>query len=180
VQWELSEHERPLEREARTELRPRGLEISEEELKCMEELRALLGQSPRAVKRFVNVYRLIKASATGRTIDFVSACPDADYKIVLFLLAVVTGLTSISAALFQEVTRGEEKTLGGLVDKFVQQVAAKSAQNTDTGALTAGEAGQLNTLLGTSEGAGWKELATARLTEWVRQVARFSYRIELS
>jgi hypothetical protein len=171
VKWDASEPERPLKPDTPTELRPRSLEILEEELKFMESLRALLGQSPRAVKRFVNVYRLIKASASGRAADFVSDRPDADFKLVLFLLAVVTGLSSISALFFQALIRADEPTLGGLV--------ASLNKDLDSKARAAAELSRLNAWLEDPKASAWKELEVARLAVWVRQVARFSYRIEL-
>jgi len=39
-----------------------SLDIQDAELRAMTELAPLLGRSPRALKRFINVYRLVKAT----------------------------------------------------------------------------------------------------------------------
>lgn len=101
VHWEASERRRPLDLDAKTDLKPQSLDIQSIELQFMDELRSLLGQTPRSVKRFVNVYRLIKAVSLDQTLKFVVDKPDADFKLVLFLLAVLTGLTAISREFFR-------------------------------------------------------------------------------
>lgn len=101
VHWEASERGRPLKVDAETDLTPHSLDIQELELRFMEELRAILGETPRSVKRFVNVYRLIKAVSLNQTAKFVEDRPDADFKLVLFLLAVLTGLPAISREFFR-------------------------------------------------------------------------------
>ena len=68
---------------------PAGLEILPHELAAMERLAPMLGRSPRALKRFMNVYRLIKVR-TQDTSDFAVA-EDTDYRIVLYLLAGLIG-----------------------------------------------------------------------------------------
>ena len=70
------------------DLDPAWLEISDDERQYMEELDELI-KTPRAAKRFVNVYRLLKAS-TG--ID--QTTDPAAYRGVLTLLAVLTGYPS--------------------------------------------------------------------------------------
>src|SRR5262249_15656558 len=105
VQWDDSRPERPLRPDAVTEVSPPSLEIREEELKFMEQLKDMLGHTPRSVKRCVNVYRLIKASVLGQSPNFVNDDAHADFKIVLFPLAVVTGLPSLSRRFFDELAR---------------------------------------------------------------------------
>ena len=101
VQWEASEGGRPLDSDAKTDLKPQGLEIQAIELQFMDDLRSLLGRTPRSVKRFVNIYRLIKAVSLDQAAKFVQDRPDADFKQVLFLLAVLTGLPAISREFFR-------------------------------------------------------------------------------
>jgi hypothetical protein len=101
VHWEASEQKRPLNLEVKTELKPQSLDIEPIELQFMEELRSLLGQTPRSVKRFVNIYRLIKAVSLEQVAKFVEDKPSADFKQVLFLLAVLTGLQAISREFFR-------------------------------------------------------------------------------
>src|SRR5262249_49385846 len=104
--WEASERKRPLKLDAKTDLKPQSLDIQAIELQFMDELRSLLGETPRSVKRFVNVYRLIKAISLNPAAKFIEDEPHADFKLVLFLLAVLTGLPSISREFFRQL-RGE-------------------------------------------------------------------------
>ncbi|HEU0013558.1 MAG TPA: P-loop NTPase fold protein [Longimicrobium sp.] len=117
---------------------PTGLEVYDSELKFMEELAPLLGRSPRALKRFVNVYRLIKASlkpyerrgfaGTGKEL--------ADYQAVLFLLAVDTGAPAVAPALFRALraraAAGQEGsdtvTLGDIEDTVEREPELQAAQ----------------------------------------------------
>jgi len=101
--WEASERKRPLNPDAKTELKPESLDIQTIELQFMDELRSLLGETPRSVKRFVNVYRLIKAISLNPASNFIEDEPQADFKLVLFLLAVLTGLPAISREFFRQL-----------------------------------------------------------------------------
>jgi hypothetical protein len=61
----------------------------------MSAVASLVGTTPRAVKRFVNTYRLLKArSVDPQAFDSPGEGPDAglgDHEVVAFLLAVVSG-----------------------------------------------------------------------------------------
>jgi hypothetical protein len=72
---------------------PESLTIRDFEIAVIDTLSPLLGRSPRALKRFVNLYRLIKAGLTPTEHDvFISRSKEDldDYAAVLFLLAVDT------------------------------------------------------------------------------------------
>jgi hypothetical protein len=67
-----------------------------------------VGRSPRALKRFVNVYRLIKVRAP-EPLDFADESrPDADYKVVLFLLARLTSEPGEAMVLFDRIRAAAE------------------------------------------------------------------------
>ena len=57
----------------------------------MEELMPLTGRSPRALKRYVNVYRLIKVRWPDTADFMLEEPPIAPYRAVLFLLALAIG-----------------------------------------------------------------------------------------
>jgi KAP family P-loop domain len=85
-----------------------SLEVRDFEMNAIDELSPLLGRSPRALKRFVNVYRLIKAGLTPAELgSFVKSNPNglSPYEAVLLLLAVDTGLPYVSRALFDFLRR---------------------------------------------------------------------------
>lgn len=93
----------------------------------MNDICNLLGDTPRSVKRFVNVYRLIKAVALPYSPNFVDEIPFADFKLVLFLLAIVTGMTSISQTFFLLLRRSQAlpstSAAGGNSQRSVQAQA---------------------------------------------------------
>lgn len=122
VHWEPSERRRPLDPEIKTELKPQSLDIEPMELEFMEELRSLLGETPRSVKRFVNIYRLIKAVSLDQIPKFVEDKPDADFKQVLFLLAILTGLPAISREFFRQL-RAERSEVELIKRSDVQPLA---------------------------------------------------------
>jgi hypothetical protein len=92
------------------DLSPEALQIHPDEVAAIEEFAPLLGRSPRALKRFVNVYRLIKTSLTPYERKgwvtrpaFLSANAVPDYYAVLFLLAVDTGAPAAAPAVFRAI-----------------------------------------------------------------------------
>jgi hypothetical protein len=85
------------------------LRVTGPELDYMKELAPLLGRSPRALKRFLNVYRLIKARLTANELQaFLSEQAEtaSDFQVALFLLAVDVGAPEISPALFEKILSG--------------------------------------------------------------------------
>jgi hypothetical protein len=85
-----------------------SLTISPEEQEFMTLLAPLLGRSPRTLKRFVNLYRLIKVglSSYDRKLLFVKhAGRLPDYAAILFLLAIDTGAPKVARAFFSTTTR---------------------------------------------------------------------------
>src|SRR5260370_27837328 len=78
------------------------MELTSKELECFDELAPLLGRSPRALKRFLNIYRLLRSKAyfDGFVED---RGPISDYRVVAFLLAVITSHPENAYALFSEL-----------------------------------------------------------------------------
>ncbi len=68
---------------------PQQLRLREEELRFIQRLRPLL-DTPRAVKRFVNLYRLVRSAVTDDELDtFIGPDARGPYQAVLVLLAVL-------------------------------------------------------------------------------------------
>ncbi|MEV4312786.1 P-loop NTPase fold protein [Actinocrispum sp. NPDC049592] len=79
------------------------LTITQEELRQAEDVAELIGRTPRAVKRFVNVYLLIKAIGIGR-----------DWEVprrgqLAVLVAVAVGLPRTAGPLFAAIRSGSRK-----------------------------------------------------------------------
>jgi hypothetical protein len=95
------------EEEPRTppDLTPAGLEITRAEMDAITDLAPLLGRSPRTLKRFVNVYRLIRVglSPWDREIFLSDAHGLPDYRAVLLLLAIDTGAPKVALPFFNAI-----------------------------------------------------------------------------
>lgn len=112
------------------DLSPEGLSISRAELEFMSALAPLLGRSPRTLKRFVNVYRLIRVglSAYERQLFLSAAHGLADYRSVLLLLAVDTG-APLAAKLMFETMRDLSNGILVRVDADAQKRLAPTFTN---------------------------------------------------
>lgn len=63
----------------------KSLSFSDEELKCIEDMSNVLGSNPRLIKRFINIYRIIKSHEYISTLQLNSV----DMKCILLLLALL-------------------------------------------------------------------------------------------
>jgi hypothetical protein len=82
---------------------PQALKLRKFELEYMVELTPVLGKSPRALKRFVNIYRLIKAGlADDAQVAFLNM---GQYRSVQLVLAIATGTPRLAPNLFEAVRR---------------------------------------------------------------------------
>lgn len=195
VAWETEERLREFKKEAQLDPNPPGLDIIEDELKFMAALRPLLGQTPRSVKRFVNLYWLLKSIALTQVSGFIEDKPYADFKQVLFLLAVLTGLPEISHEFFNLLDDGEllHQQMGltaGRNDPQNQDTTLKSVVNvlknlyekqpglSNGDELFRDELQRLENWAEKYEDGLWSKIETATLRTWLPQVIRFSYRME--
>ncbi|MGB8648729.1 MAG: P-loop NTPase fold protein [Anaerolineae bacterium] len=191
VQWGESKLTRPLRTDSMTDPNPPGLEILERELAFMGQLKSLLGLTPRAVKRYVNIYRLVKTMAMSQAQEFTADRPDADFKQVLFLLAVLTGLPAISRDFFEllhelelsdETPAEGEKAPPHSLEQVLQELQVRVCGPVGAGPLTRPAANQapheferLSKWLRTYEKGSWLVLDANPLAAWMPQVTRFSF-----
>ena len=108
-----------------------SLVVADFELLMIDQLAPLLGRSPRSLKRFVNLYRLIKARLTPSEHKAFTRKSDrsiADYEAVLFLLAIDTGLPRVSRLFFDELIAISREPNAHTVDQkqFVERLARKA------------------------------------------------------
>jgi hypothetical protein len=78
------------------ELQPAGLSVEPGELEFLSELSGLV-PTPRATKRLINTYRLIRAPLDPTTLQ---ALIDEQHRVVLLLLALLVGCPSVTPRLF--------------------------------------------------------------------------------
>jgi hypothetical protein len=162
------------------------LDIQAEELAFIQTLAPLLDRSPRALKRFVNVYRLLKASLPPAEHDAWTDSHEGlgeSYRTVLLLLAIVNGLPAVADVLFGAVLAkandeplapasstppaGAAYTLGSIVDGIACDPEMAAAE----------EKARLERWLTTHVGPEWSSTDASPLLNWVPRVARYSYHL---
>ncbi len=176
-------HDAPPDHEqARYELRTMQISVSEDALEFMQELRPLLGKSPRSLTRFVNVYRLIKAVERYRgTSDAIARGIDPD-QMTMFLLAIVTGMPDISRDVFGELTRpdGQDVTFSRLVAKAREgsdgRLAIVDGQEDTFARERAEQWEELSRWLRAHQ--SWSRSHVGRWRDLANQVSRYSYRLD--
>jgi hypothetical protein len=150
-----------------------SLKVEDFEIQTIDELSPLLGRSPRALKRFVNLYRLIKARLSPPEHSaFVSRSEKsmADYEAVLFLLAVDTGLPRASRMLFEELLALANESsfpnvdIKGLIERLDKN---PSANTSDWNAL--------REWMSARQDIERLNRGIERMVEWVDQVSRYSF-----
>ena len=178
--------EAPPERETESiDLTPPALNIEAWEREFIPMLSMML-PTPRAVKRFVNIYRLIRARVPPRTLyEFVGTEENpGEFVAVMILLAILTGFPRLAARVFGMVLRlGKSSPWSYVVDALAPELISgplprrfRNEVVPDMEAAEAAEWGRLYTALSSLAEQG-KQLHTMEpYSQWVHQVARFSFR----
>lgn len=145
------------DRAPRMRLQTAAMSVTPDELTYLDELAPLLGNTPRSIKRFVNVYQLLCALPVP---------PDVGSPLyeeaVAFLLALTDGLPKLSVALHRELETAEPT---GTLKDVIARVRPK---------LPAEEMTRFDEWVGAH--AHVAGVSAARLAEPARRVRRFSFR----
>ncbi|MEM7246692.1 MAG: P-loop NTPase fold protein [Acidobacteriota bacterium] len=169
------------------DLTPQGLDIGDAERDFMVVLSPLLGRSPRALKRFINVYRLIKSRLDPAEVAVFLAerGTTTQFQCVMLLLAVVTGMPALSRRFFSVLRQLEKDrverddhehrptlvtALGGL---DVRGPAARDLATLRSWVREAERSSQ-----SPEEDGPWGEVEVAVLAAEAGRVARFSFHVE--
>jgi hypothetical protein len=154
------------------DLSPEGLKISRVELDFISELAPLLGRSPRALKRFVNVYRLIRVrlGSWDRRLFLSKAHSVPDYGAVLFLLAIDTGAPQVAPAFFKRL---RESSMNGQSAVTLKKLIGELDDDESTNGLE--EWGQLKTWVLSQQVLSNTPDAVSRLSYWLERVTPFSF-----
>ena len=145
-----------------------ALQVRREELLFLERLTPLMGRTPRSVKRFVNLYQLLKVLRLGRAHDNVEQTPSDEYR-AAFLLAVAEGLPTVGAALMRELVKFDPPN--STLQAFVQKQTMGNEETV-----------RLSTWLAQPEqGSAWQQLELSQLVSVADDVQRFLFRrVELT
>ncbi|HXH41032.1 MAG TPA: P-loop NTPase fold protein, partial [Thermoanaerobaculia bacterium] len=100
------------------------LQLSEDESNCMKSLADLIGRSPRAVKRYINTYRIIRATVPQRRL---ASFLKEDYRSVLLLLAIVVGVPEETFNIFKALESATGTTTIANFAKTVRGGVARTA-----------------------------------------------------
>ena len=154
----------------------------------MKALRPLLGHSPRALKRFLNVYRLLKAGVPQPEQEAFTreAGPESPFQMVLFLLAIVTGTRTLSRPLFAKLgnrtksaERNKNQRASGLHQRkeTLESIVGQLEQNGES--VAPAELDALKRWIETHEKGAWKKASVEPFAVWASRVSRCSFRVEL-
>lgn len=93
-------------------LMPKSLMLEAKEREAMIRLSKVIGKTPRTMKRFVNVYRIIKAGLGGERLDALvgEGKEGGEYRAVLMLLAVAHGAPEVAPLFFRGIKSAHEPT----------------------------------------------------------------------
>jgi hypothetical protein len=146
-------------------LRPRTLEISREEAGFLATLGTIVS-SPRAGKRLINTYRLLRAPLDDAQLAAFEG-PEREYRVVASLLAIMIGAPAIASRVFGAMLAAPE---GLPWTSFSQSLRAA----TPTG-IDAGDWAQLTEALETFDQAFETMQSMEPFRRWVWRVARYSF-----
>ncbi|HEX5704052.1 MAG TPA: P-loop NTPase fold protein [Pyrinomonadaceae bacterium] len=106
------------------DLAPKSLELTDVEIEYMTKLSPLIKRSPRAVKRFLNCYRLIKVNLKPNRLEaFIGSKEEpGQFTAVMVLLGMITGAPTISLPLIEELEKYSSGIKSIDLHTFLQQL----------------------------------------------------------
>lgn len=144
---------------------PDPLRITPEESACIAELAPLLSERPRALKRLVNVYRLLKASLPDVEHDgWVDATPSSPHRVCLMQLALFTSHPRLAPGLVEAMSVPQAQVAGAAPTHSVQAWLE---------ALPASERDRLRPTINRLPGAGSVELQAFQ--RWLPHTSRYLF-----
>ncbi len=97
--------------------------LSLREIAFIKAMSPILGNSPRTVKRFVNVCRLIKSHADWGKQERVPGHTISRYEMIIFILSLVTGIPTFTRYLFEHLDEEKsDQTFQELIDQVNGQL----------------------------------------------------------
>lgn len=142
------------------DLNPEALRLTQDERDVMMTFLRLV-DTPRAVKRFLNTYQLLRVSV----VDVDAFLAAEDYKPVLLLLALVTGTAPITEPMLDELRRMTEHDFATFLGRTQAGRTASNQAETDVWAPIARACDGLPT----------DTLTPDVIAAWLPKVARYSF-----
>lgn len=99
------------------------LVFTKEELEYMQKISSLFGQTPRAINRYVNIYRIIKAHGNLKVIGEFSK---EEFMPIMFILGVIVGFSAFAEEFIGEISgAGDTDEFKYFMDKNILQEKLK-------------------------------------------------------
>jgi hypothetical protein len=164
---------------------PEHLRISKGERDFMKKLHKLI-PSPRAGKRFINIYRLLRASVADKDlVAFVGDEKNGEYRAALVLLAILTGYPEEATEILKALIEQQPSTSWR---EFLNQFWTV-AQSRSESKSSQKDSEQTRKTLRTLEAERWLELLAklekidrdittgpcTAFNRWAERVARYSF-----
>jgi hypothetical protein len=150
-------------------MRPDLLRVGAGERASMESLAALIGRSPRATKRFVNSYRLLKVALVAQHPDEWQRGSEATGTSAgpMFLLAVVIGLPTLAAEFVRMLP---ENSAAAAVDQLSALAGWAESDREHVDAVR-----RIRDFVASESSAEWRPLRGSDLLRWITSVSQFSF-----
>jgi hypothetical protein len=157
----------PRQKEKETILK--RLSIEPAELDFMKGLAQFVGTSPRRIKRFVNIYRLLKASVPTDELAsfFVSGSHSEEYQVALVLLAILTGSPELAPTVLRQIREADGNATVEEFRMTLKQNEAASGNGDNTRVMA---------ILEYYQQKKGTQVTLRDLKRWVPLAARYSFR----
>ena len=170
---ERAEGERPVAAATPAyDLRISSTDITQAERDFMQDLRPMLGRSPRSLTRYVNVFRLLKA-VDRHTNRGQRPASDPD-EVTMFLLAVLTGYPEVAQPLLTEMVQPRRDDDDGSLSAAVKRARRGARETGEPARIQWDQFGQWladhQDWVGAQQVGSWGPTA--------QRVARYSYRFD--
>jgi hypothetical protein len=160
------------------DLTPSGLDITDGDYEFLRHIGELLSPSPRAIKRFVNTYRLINGVLAQEGHKDSGRLP-ADSEIRMLLLAVFVGMPSLSRRVQHTLRKwggsDTSTTWVELMERSQREQAPSGARAWSQERARVEWATVRQWLEG--RGGPWSTLPATRVAEWLETVGRYTFNL---
>jgi hypothetical protein len=159
------------------DLNPRGLDITDGEYEFLGRLGRLLSPSPRAIKRFVNTFRLLNVALAESDVADEELQP-SHAEVRMLLLAILVGMPDLSRWLQQVLRDGD----AGYLATTPMIAVMEDSRQRDGAAAIERAIPQWNTVRQWIEEQGepWTTMPAARVRPWLEPVGRYTFNLTRS
>jgi Lipase (class 3)/KAP family P-loop domain len=154
------------------DLEPKSLQLQREEVEFMKTLTPILVRSPRAAKRFLNIYRIVRARLPSGQLSALteSRSEGTNHQAVMFLLSVITGAQPVSNDFFRCLFGQQRTATLGDLSRALESAPVASGSP---------EIRAVREWLREFEKGQGRSMTLGVLQDWAPYVTRYSFRMSL-